>query len=69
MIIHIYVVYIWRSTCWVKISADDILKYVSYSSQKISFDILETICMKCQGLFSAKNKNNVVNLSFAELEW
>ena len=44
----------------VKVSADDILKYCSYFFQKMGFDIscklspLETICMKCQILFSGK---------------
>ena len=28
---------------------------------------METICMKCQNLLSEKNKNNVINLSSAEL--
>ena len=28
---------------------------------------LETICMKCQILFSGKNKKNIVNLSSAEI--
>ena len=28
---------------------------------------LETICMKCQFLFSGKNKKNITNLSSAEL--
>ena len=28
--------------------------------------ILETICMKCQNLFSGKNKINIINLSSAE---
>ena len=35
---------------WVKFSADNILKYLSYFSQKTDFDIsceIETICMKC----------------------
>ena len=43
-------------------------------SQKIGFDILcilspqeETICMKCQCLFSGKNKKNIINLLSAEL--
>ena len=46
---------------WVKFSANDILKYFSYFSQKTGFDIackvfpMETICMKCQFLFSGKN--------------
>ena len=45
-----------------KISLDGILKYFSYFSQKTGSDILcklsplETICMKCQNLFSGKNK-------------
>ena len=49
---------------WVKISVDDILKYFSYFSQKLGFDILckfspyKTICMKYQILFSGKNKKN-----------
>ena len=44
-----------------KLSADDILKYLSYFSQKTGFDIScklspqETICMKCQILFPGKN--------------
>ena len=47
------------------------LKYISYFSQKTGFDIScklspkETICMKCQILFSGKNKKNI-NLSSAE---
>ena len=57
---------------WVKFSAENILKYISYFSQKTGFDIscklspLETICMKCQMLFSGKNKKNI-SLSSAEL--
>ena len=49
----------------VKNSADHILKYFSYFSQKIDFDIpcklspKETICMGCQNLFSRKNKKNI----------
>ena len=49
-----------------KISADNILNCFSYFSLKTGFDIscilspLETICMKCQILFSGKN---VINLS------
>ena len=35
---------------WVKFSADDISKYFSY------FSSMETICIKCQILFSGKNK-------------
>ena len=57
---------------WVKFSADDILKYFSYFSQKTGYDISsklspkETICLKCQILFSGKNKKNIINLSSAE---
>ena len=40
------------------ISADSILKYFSNLSQ--------TICMKCQGLFSGKKIKTVINLSSAE---
>ena len=45
-----------------KILADDILKYFSYFSEKIGFDIScklfpnEKLCMKCQSLFSSKQK-------------
>ena len=54
---------------WVKFSADDILKYFSYISQKTGFDIssnlspMETSCMKCQILFSWKSKKHITNLS------
>ena len=41
-----------RIACWVKISADDILKYFSYFSLEVGFDmrckLSPTICMKCQ---------------------
>ena len=56
--------------CLVKISTEDILKYVSYFFQKIGFDIScklspqETICMKCQILFSGKNKIKISSLCF-----
>ena len=56
-----------------KNSADDILNCFSYFSQKTGFDIscklspLETICMKCQILFSRKNKKTIINLLSAEL--
>ena len=52
----------------VKFSPDGILKYF-YFSQETGFDIscklspLETICMKCQLLFSGNNNNNIFNLS------
>ena len=55
-----------------KIFSRQHLKYFSYFSQKTGYDIScklsskETICMKCQILFSGENKKNVINLSFAE---
>ena len=55
-----------------KISADDILKYFSYDSYKIGSDTScklspkETICMKCQLLFSRKSKLNISSLTSAE---
>ena len=58
--------------CWVKFSADDILKYFFLFFQKIGVDISgklslnETICMKCQILFSGKNKKYINDLSSAE---
>ena len=61
-----------RLALWVNFSADDILKYFSYFSQKTGYDIScklspkETICMKCRILFSGKNKKNIINLSSAE---
>ena len=63
---------LYRLALWVKFSADNILKYFSYFSQKTGYDIScklspkETICMKCQILFSGKNKKNIINLSSAE---
>ena len=48
----------------VKFSADDILQYFSEFSQYIGVHIscklsaLEAICMRCQSLFSGKNKNS-----------
>ena len=56
-------------TLWVKFSAEDNLKYFSYSSKKTGLDIscklslMETICMKCQILFFGKN---ITNLSSAD---
>ena len=47
--------------------------HFSYFFQKTGFDIscklshMETICMKCQSLFSWKNKKNITILSSAEL--
>ena len=62
--------------CWVEISADDnyelFMKYFSYFSLKISFDIScklspkETICIKWQTLFLEKNKNKCNKLSYAD---
>ena len=58
--------------CWVKILADNILKYFSYFSQTTGFGIscklspMETIRMKCQILFSGENKKNI-SLSSYEL--
>ena len=46
---------------------------VTYFSQKTGFDIscklspLETFCMKCQNLFSGKNKKNITKMLSAEL--
>ena len=46
--------------------------FFSYFFQKTGFDIScklspeETICMKCQILFTGKNKKNIINLSSAE---
>ena len=57
----------------IKFSADHVLKYFSYFSKKIGFNIscklspVETIHMKCQILFSGKNKKNINNSSSAEL--
>ena len=58
---------------WVKFSADDILKYFSYVSQKTDFDItcilshVEKICKKFQSLFFWNNKKNIINLMSSEL--
>ena len=46
-----------------KTSADNILKWFSYFSQKTGF-LFHT---NCQSLFSVKNKKNIINLSSAEL--
>ena len=54
----------YRHCLWAN-SAEDILKYFPYFSRKIGFDFScklspkETICMKCQSLFSGKNKKNI----------
>ena len=56
-------------TCWVKISADSILKYF-YFFTEIGFDIscklfhLREICMSA--IFWEKKEKNIINLSFAE---
>ena len=49
------------------------LKYFSYFIKKIGFETScklspeeETICMKCQILFSRENKKNIISLSSAE---
>ena len=53
----------------VKISANDILKYFYNFSRKIGSDIscklspYETICMKCQSLFSGENKKSFFGFS------
>ena len=50
--------------CCVRISTNDILQYFSYTFQKIGFDIsyklppVETICKKCQSLFTTIKDNN-----------
>ena len=38
-----------------------------YFTRKIGFDIACKFCMKCRNLFSGKNKKNIMNLSFAEV--
>ena len=68
-------IHVTRLGCWVKNSADDIFKYLSYFPQEvlqIGTDIScksspkETICMKCLSLFPRKSKKNIINLSFVE---
>ena len=62
--------------CWVKVSADNILKYFSYFSEKIGFDIpcklcsYEKMCLEFQILFSGKTRKissfcHLLNLSLA----
>ena len=54
-------------------SLHGLVKYFSYFPRKTGFNIScklspeETICMKCQSLFSGKNKKNIVNLLSAKL--
>ena len=49
------------------------MEYFFYFFQKTGSDIscklspVETICMKCQNLFSGENKKNIIYLSSAEL--
>ena len=59
-----------------KLTADDILKYFAPPPPpppKTGFDIscklspMETICMKCQSLFSEESKNDITSLSSTEL--
>ena len=56
----------------VNFSAEDILNYFSYFSQETGLDIscklspMKTTCVRCQLLFSGKNKKNIINLSSAE---
>ena len=56
---------LYRLAFWVKFSADNILKYFYFSKKKTGLDIScklspkETICMKCQNLFSEKKKKNI----------
>ena len=58
---------------WVKISADDILKYFLIFPKKMRFYISsklspkETVYMKCQNLFLRKIIKNIISLSSAEL--
>ena len=62
--------------CWVKNSADDILKWFLTFSQKTGFDIscklspMGTIYMKCQIVFfekKKKKKKKIINVSSAAL--
>ena len=69
---HSWMFQTFNTICWVKVSAEAILQHLSYFFQKIGFDIScklspkETICMKCQSLFSGKNKKNIVKLLSVE---
>ena len=60
----IYWMWLQRLVLWVNFSADGVLKYFSYFSKKTDF----AICMKCQILFSGKNKKNITNSSSDELD-
>ena len=59
------------SACWVKYAEDEFLKYFP---QKTGLNIshklspIETIDVKCQILFSGKNKKNAINISSAEFK-
>ena len=55
MIVHPTTISAQHWACLEKISADNALKHFSYFPQKIRFE--ETICKKCQILFSGENKN------------
>ena len=48
----------WRLALLVKFSADDILKYFTLFNQQI----LQTICMNCQILFSGENKKIISSI-------
>ena len=47
--------------CWVKIPGDVNMKYFSYFSQKKA-STLQANCLKCESLFSWKNKKNIISL-------
>ena len=70
----LFVSWLYCLALWVKFSADNILKYFSFVSQKTGFDIscklspMETICIKCQIQFFGKNKKNIINLLSAECD-
>ena len=55
---------------WVKFSADYMQKYFSYFSKKdLAFHAnCLLIFMKCQILFSVRNKKNIISLSSAEYD-
>ena len=52
-----------------KISADNIKYFLFlFFFQTTGFDNYLTICTKCQSLFSEKNKKNIINLLFVDLD-
>ena len=65
--------YTYNVACWIKISAEDCSKQFSYLFKKIGFDIScklspeETVCMKCQSLFSGKKWEKYRNFLSPEL--